>query len=192
MPASALDASGEGLFVDALRRPDRPRRTDRGQCRRRPVRGRRRGLAAARRALGHAPGNTGNGAILQSLSDAMATTRDPTGFVSQNAKAGSATMASEIASFFAGRGARSDDDKAYLTARQSALAEQETERDRRRHRHRAAVADSGRAGLRRQRPRALGHRRPDEAPAGELSHARHRRIRPRPASSPAKAGDPDP
>ena len=35
-------------------------------------------------------------------------------------------MASEIASFFAGRGARSDDDRAYLTARQSTLAEQET------------------------------------------------------------------
>ena len=37
-------------------------------------------------------------------------------------------MASEIASFFAGRGARSDDDRAYLTARQSTLAEQETTR----------------------------------------------------------------
>jgi flagellar hook-associated protein 1 FlgK len=34
-------------------------------------------------------------------------------------------MASEIASFFAGRGARSDDNRAYLTARQSTLAEEE-------------------------------------------------------------------
>ena len=35
-------------------------------------------------------------------------------------------MASEISSFFAGRGARSDDDRAYLTARQATLSEQET------------------------------------------------------------------
>jgi flagellar hook-associated protein 1 FlgK len=34
-------------------------------------------------------------------------------------------MASEIGSFFAGRGARSDENRAYLVARQSALAEQE-------------------------------------------------------------------
>ncbi len=34
-------------------------------------------------------------------------------------------MASEIASFYAGRGARSDDAQAYLTARQTALADSE-------------------------------------------------------------------
>ncbi len=34
-------------------------------------------------------------------------------------------MASEIASFFAGRSARSDENRAYLIARQSTLAEQE-------------------------------------------------------------------
>jgi flagellar hook-associated protein 1 FlgK len=50
----------------------------------------------------------------------------PAGFVSQSADNGSAAMASEIASFFAGRAARSDDDRAYLAARQSMLAEQET------------------------------------------------------------------
>jgi flagellar hook-associated protein 1 FlgK len=52
--------------------------------------------------------------------------RDPIGFVSQSARNGAATIASEIASFFAGRGARSDEDRAYLTARQSTLVEQET------------------------------------------------------------------
>ncbi|MFO1141002.1 MAG: flagellar hook-associated protein FlgK [Amaricoccus sp.] len=127
MPASALDASGEGLFVDLgaggltglagrieVNAAVDPSEAGGAVWRLRD------GLSAT------APGNTGNGAILQSLTDAMATTRDPTGFVSQNAKAGSATMASEIASFFAGRGARSDDDRAHLTARQSALAEQET------------------------------------------------------------------
>ena len=66
------------------------------------------GLAAA------LPGLEGNGANLQALSDAMAAPRDPIGFVSQNARAGGALMASEIASFFAGRGARSDENRAYL------------------------------------------------------------------------------
>ena len=45
--------------------------------------------------------------------------------MSQSAAAGSAAMASEITSFFAGRAARSDEDRAYLTARQSVLAESE-------------------------------------------------------------------
>ncbi len=126
MPATALDASGQGLFVDAL-----PGGTT-GLAGRiavnvavDPSEGGavwrlRDGLSAA------VPGDDGNGAILQGLSAAMTTRRDPTGFLSQNAMADSATMASEIASFFAGRSARSDDDRAYLTARQSALAEQET------------------------------------------------------------------
>jgi flagellar hook-associated protein 1 FlgK len=56
----------------------------------------------------------------------MAAPRQPSGFVSQNARTGSATMASEIASFFAGRGARSDENRAYLGARLSTLSEQET------------------------------------------------------------------
>jgi flagellar hook-associated protein 1 FlgK len=75
------------------------------------------------------PGGTraeGNGVYLQALSDAMAAAREPIGFVSQNARAGGALMASEIASFLAGMAARSDDDRAYLTARQSTLAEQES------------------------------------------------------------------
>ena len=41
-------------------------------------------------------------------------------------------------------------------------------RGRRRQRRRARVADAGRAGLRRQRPGAVGDRRPDEAVAGGL------------------------
>jgi flagellar hook-associated protein 1 FlgK len=126
MPASALDASGDGLFVDtnpgaskglagriAVNAAVDPAQAGGAVWRLRD------GLSAA------APGNEGDGSILQGLTDAMTTPRDPAGFVSQNAMAGSATMASEIASFFAGRGARSDDDRAYLTARQSALAEQE-------------------------------------------------------------------
>jgi flagellar hook-associated protein 1 FlgK len=126
MPATALDASGDGLFVDgnpggitglagriAVNAAVDPSQVGGAVWRLRD------GLAAT------APGNDGNGTILQALTDAMTTTRDPTGFVSQNARADSATMASEIASFFAGRGARSDDDRAYLTARQSTLSEQE-------------------------------------------------------------------
>jgi flagellar hook-associated protein 1 FlgK len=56
----------------------------------------------------------------------MSAPRDPIGFVSQNARAASATMASEIASFFAGKGTRSDEDRAYLSARQTTLVEEET------------------------------------------------------------------
>ncbi|MFO1208620.1 MAG: flagellar hook-associated protein FlgK [Amaricoccus sp.] len=126
MPASALDASGQGLFVDSGSggttglagriAVNAAVDTDQGGA----VWRLRDGLSAT------TPGNTGDGTVLQAMSDAMTTTRDPTGFVSQNAKADSATMASEIASFFAGRQARSDDDKAYLTAQQATLSEQET------------------------------------------------------------------
>ncbi len=126
MPPTALDAAGDGLFVDGnpgaltglAGRLDLNAAVDPGQ----PggaVWRLRDGLTAT------APGNEGNGAVLQSWSDAMSAARDPVGFVSQNAKAGAAQFASEIASFFAGRGARSDDDRAYLTARQSTLSEQE-------------------------------------------------------------------
>jgi flagellar hook-associated protein 1 FlgK len=125
MPPAALDASGEGLFVDGgpggltglAGRIEINAAVD-------PAAGGavwrlRDGLTAA------APGLEGNGVYLQALSDAMAAPRDPIGFVSQNARAGGALMASEIASFFAGRGARSDENRAYLIARQSTLVEQE-------------------------------------------------------------------
>ncbi len=126
MPANALDASGEGLFVDS------------GPGGLTGLAGRiginasvdpnaggavwrlRDGLDAA------VPGAEGDGTTLQAWADAMMAARDPLGFVSQNARTGSATMASEIGSFFAGRAARSDEDRAYLVARQAALSEQET------------------------------------------------------------------
>jgi flagellar hook-associated protein 1 FlgK len=125
-PATVLDASGEGLFVDPTGGPAL------GLAGRIEINVAvdpnaggavwrlRDGLSAA------TPGNEGNGANLQAWSDAMSTARDPVGWISQNARAGSATMASEIASFFAGREARADENRAYLTARQSALAEQES------------------------------------------------------------------
>ena len=169
MPAAALDASGEGLFVDGgPGAADRPRRAARAQRRGRPER-RRRGLAAARRALGarcRAPRAT-----------ARRCRRSPTRWRRRATRSASsrrtpgparATMASEIASFFAGRGARSDDDRAYLTARQSTLAEEEghaigvdTDAE-------LEVADAGRAGLCGERAGAVGDRRPDEAAAGGL------------------------
>lgn len=125
MPATALDASGEGLFLDGGPGPltglagriELNAAVDPGAGG--AVWRLRDGLSAA------VPGPEGDGTTLQALSDAMAAARDPIGFVSQNARANGATMASEIASFFAGRGARSDDNRAYLTARQSTLAEEE-------------------------------------------------------------------
>jgi flagellar hook-associated protein 1 FlgK len=125
MPPAWLDGAGEGLFVDGgtggtlglAGRIAVNAAVDPGAGG--AVWRLRDGLAAA------APGLEGNGANLQALSDAMAAARDPVGFVTQNARAGGALMASEIGSFFAGRGARSDENRAYLVARQSALAEQE-------------------------------------------------------------------
>jgi flagellar hook-associated protein 1 FlgK len=125
MPATALDASGEGLFLDGspgvltglAGRIELNAAVDPGAGG--AVWRLRDGLSAA------VPGPEGDGTTLQALSDAMAAARDPIGFVSQNARANGATMASEVASFFAGRGARSDDNRAYLTARQSTLAEEE-------------------------------------------------------------------
>ena len=126
MPATALDASGEGLFVDGNPGPltglagrlEINAAVDPGEAGGAVWR-LRDGLSAA------APGIEGNGTILQAMADAMVAPRDPIGFVSQNAQVGSATMASEIGSFFAGRSARSDEDRAFLIARQSTLAEQE-------------------------------------------------------------------
>jgi len=123
-PAGSLDAGGAGLFVDAgsgvgvagriaLNAAVDP---DAGG----EVWRLRDGLAAA------TVGTEGDGSTLQALADAMVASRTPTGFVSQSAANDSATMASEIASFFAGRSARSDEDLAYLTARQSTLVEEET------------------------------------------------------------------
>lgn len=125
MPTTALDASGDGLFVDGT-----PGALT-GLAGRLQINAAvdpsaggavwrlRDGLSAA------TPGAEGNGANLQAMSDAMLEARAPTGFVSQNALNGSATMASELGTFFAGRAARSDEDRAYLIARQSALAEEE-------------------------------------------------------------------
>jgi flagellar hook-associated protein 1 FlgK len=125
MPPAALDGAGDGLFVDTAAGPLT------GLAGRLainaavdPAQGgavwrMRDGLGAA------VPGPEGFGVYLQALTDAMVTARPPAGFVSQNADAGSATMASEIASFFAGRAVRSDEDRAYLVAQQAALSETE-------------------------------------------------------------------
>ena len=124
MPPASLDASGGGLFVDtgsgvgiagriAVNAAVDP---EAGGA----VWRLRDGLSAV------SVGTEGNGAILQALSDAMSAERTPTGFLSQSAANDSATMASEIATFFAGRGARSDEDLAFLSARRSTLAEEET------------------------------------------------------------------
>ncbi len=124
MPAASLDASGNGLFVDTgsgaglAGRITLNAAVDPGQGG--AVWRLRDGLAAA------TPGTEGDGATLQKLSDVMSVARVPAGFLSQNAQNDSATIASEIASFFAGRSARSDEDQAYLSARQSTLVEEET------------------------------------------------------------------
>ncbi len=125
MPATSLDASGNGLFVDAGT-------GGAGLAGRLAVNAAvdpsaggavwrlRDGLGAA------AQGAVGDGTTLQALSDAMVAARAPAGFVSTSTSGGAAALASEITSFFAARGARSDEDRAYLTARQSSLAEEET------------------------------------------------------------------
>lgn len=127
MPTSALDADGNGLFVD----PAGSASTD-GLAGRISVNAAvdpdqggavwrlRDGLGAT------TEGDSGNGAILQTMTDAMDEERDPTGFVSQSARNDSSTMASEISAYFSGKSARSDDDLSFLSARASTLAEQET------------------------------------------------------------------
>ncbi|MFT3974506.1 MAG: flagellar hook-associated protein FlgK [Amaricoccus sp.] len=126
MPSSALDASGNGLFVDPASG------TQTGLAGRLAVNAAvdpssggavwrlRDGLAAT------SEGNVGDGTTLQALSDAFTTSRAATGFASTTSSGGAAALASEITSFFASRGARSDEDRAYLSARQATLAEQES------------------------------------------------------------------
>jgi len=125
MPPGALDGAGAGIFVDGnpgpavglARRLEVNAAVDPGQGG--EVWRLRDGLAAA------VPGDEGFGAYLQGLADAAVAPRTPVGFVSQNADNGAAAIASEIASFFAANAARSDEDRAYLTSRQSLLAERE-------------------------------------------------------------------
>lgn len=125
MPAAALDTAGNGLFVDsgagtviglagrvAINEAIDPAHGG-------AVWRLRDGLAAP------VQGNVGDGSLLQSLSDAMTASRASSGFASTSAAAGTAALASEITAFFAARGARSDEDRAYLSARQASLAEQE-------------------------------------------------------------------
>lgn len=126
MPTSALDASGNGLFVAA------------GSGATVGLAGRLAVNAAVDPSAGGAvwrlrdglsataQGSVGNGATLQALSDAMTTSRAPTGLVSTTTSGGVSAFASEITSFFASRSARSDEDQAYLSARQATLAEQES------------------------------------------------------------------
>jgi flagellar hook-associated protein 1 FlgK len=71
------------------------------------------------------PGEEGFGGYLQALADAMSAARAPVGWASQSAANDAATMASEIASFFAGRAARSEEAQSYLTSRQTVLADSE-------------------------------------------------------------------
>lgn len=126
MPASALDPAGNGLFVDA------------GAGNQTGLAGRLAVTAAVDPALdgavwrlrdglsATAQGSVGNGATLQALSDAFTALRAPTGFASTSASGGATALASEITAFFASRGARSDEDRAFLSARQATLAEQES------------------------------------------------------------------
>lgn len=123
-PAGALDATGQGLFVDPgvggvglAGRLGINAAAD-------PAQGGaawrlRDGLSAA------APGPEGFGTYLQGLADAMSTARAPAGWTTQNAANDAATMASEIASFFAGRSATVEDAQAYAAARQTTLADSE-------------------------------------------------------------------
>jgi flagellar hook-associated protein 1 FlgK len=125
IPTGALDAGGDGLFVDGGPGPSV------GLAGRiavsasvDPAQGGapwrlRDGLGAA------SPGDEGFGGYLQALADAMSAARAPAGWVSQNAANDAATMASEIASFFAGRAARGEEGRAYLAARQTTLADGE-------------------------------------------------------------------
>ncbi len=125
MPATALDSAGDGLFVDATGSGtaglsariavNAAADPDQGGY----VWRLRDGLSAV------TEGTAGDASVLQAMSDAMAASRQPTGMISQSARTNSGTMASEISAFFAGKAARSDDDLAFITARQATLSEQE-------------------------------------------------------------------
>ena len=128
VPAAALDGAGQGLFIETSTGPAAGLA---GRIGLNPavdpaaggaVWRLRDGLSAA------VPGAEGFGTYLQALADAMVVPRAPGGLGSQTAANGGATMASEIASFFAGRATRSDEDRSYLTARLSVLDERETNR----------------------------------------------------------------
>lgn len=124
MPASSLDGAGDGLFVAAGTGTDGLSARIAVNAAADPDQGGhvwrlRDGLAAV------TEGTTGNAAVLRAMSDAMAAARPPVGLISQSASTNAATMASEISAFFAGKSARSDDDLAFVTARQATLSEQE-------------------------------------------------------------------
>lgn len=122
VPAASLDANGDGLFVDSDGTDVRT-----GLSARIQVNGEltgavwrlRDGLQAA------AIGNEGKGDYLRALADTMTMARTAPDLVSQNAANSAALMASEITSFFAGKAARSGDAQAFLTARQTVLADSE-------------------------------------------------------------------
>lgn len=125
MPAGALDGAGDGLFVDA---DPGPLTGLAGRLSINAAADPAQGGAAwrLRDGLGAAAmGDEGFGEYLQGLADAMSVSRTPSGFVSQNAANSAAIMASEITAFFAGKGARSDDAQAFLTSRQTVLADAE-------------------------------------------------------------------
>lgn len=71
---------------------------------------------------------SGYGDHLQKLADALTVSRTPTGWVSQVASADAAIMTSNIASFFATFATNTENDRAFLVARQAGLVEQETNR----------------------------------------------------------------
>ncbi len=123
VPPASLDAAGDGLFVDTAGTNVLTGLATRIGLNDAVVGAAwrlRDGLSAT------VIGNEGKGDFLQGLADAMSTARTATGFISQNAANSAAIMASEITSFFAGKAARSDDAQAFLTARQTVLADSET------------------------------------------------------------------
>jgi flagellar hook-associated protein 1 FlgK len=133
MPPGALDGAGDGLFLDKAP-PAPPADPVVGLASRLalntaadPIQGGeawrlRDGLAAA------APGPQGFGAFLEAMADAMSEARvPPAGFVSATAANGSAGFAAEVSSFFAGRSARSEDQRAFFAAQQAVLSERETD-----------------------------------------------------------------
>jgi flagellar hook-associated protein 1 len=124
MPAGALDALGEGMFVDAgggtagaAGRIEVNAVVDSakgGQAWR--IRD---GLTAATQ------GDKGFTDYLIAMSDAMAQARAPAGFAHQSSNADSSSMASGIAAYFGSMQDRADMNTSYLTSLQTALADRE-------------------------------------------------------------------